>query len=655
MTDLGITGFDPLDENLTPESAERPFFQDATRRVIQNILRSYTGYFDVFSELLQNSLDAIDEKRSAAKKPYAPRLNILIDILNNKIRVVDNGIGMTLNQFKYCFRPSVSYKHRRESRGHKGVGATFLAYNYDYIKLQSKKDGQAIAAALKLGRHWAEDRTSSVQRPLFEGVQFDCQELLTEESGTCVEIHISKGQRPNLSWLGATSANVWFDALRLRTPLGGIYLIAPDRKIEIDGTIEVIDAAGSRTVHRFSRSEYYYPHELPNIHKIKSITEIENRMNSLTGDPGNRMTRLGDEYRRLDAIYEIWTYDQILENDILMRNISDDQKEIIGRHKLCIYGCFASTAKTWTDFQNNYLKVHKNASMLKGGMLLASDFMVQGDLYVIPLTSTIGYQNNTHLILHLLDGDPDMGRKVFQPEIKLLADELSRRCVDIFKKYLALMREDTGAPPPYSSRDLWKWKTDQDNRRTTHPLNCRFDSRSVAVTSEPQSEQDVIALFHEIVGLEGVEGYLFLGTSGYGQYDSVFLTHYSRKHVYEKNNSKLGVSDNVVDGKESAPYILEYKYDLDGLIADVESEKKFLRDIDLLVCWQIGEDYKDSYSIRPYLVGDEGSTRHFYAATHALYRDREKDLEIICLKDLIGYINQPEAIEGEQRARYGAA
>jgi hypothetical protein len=70
--------------------------------------------------------------------------------------------------------------------------------------------------------------------------------------------------------------------------------------------------------------------------------------------------------------------------------------------------------------------------------------MPQGDLMVIPLTSTIGYQANTHILVHLTDGNPDMGRKVFQPETKALGDELARRVVDVFKRYLSLMREDTG-------------------------------------------------------------------------------------------------------------------------------------------------------------------------------------------------------------------
>ena len=116
---------------------------------------------------------------------------------------------------------------------------------------------------------------------------------------------------------------------------------------------------------------------------------------------------------------------------------------------------------------------------------------------VIPLTSTIGYQNNAHILIHLTDGNPDMGRKVFQPEIKLLAEELSRRVVDVFKRYLRLMREDTGAPMSGESDDLWHWQQRQVAYRTQHPFQLVVGDRNATLLSIPQSEQDVIGLFHE--------------------------------------------------------------------------------------------------------------------------------------------------------------
>jgi hypothetical protein len=52
------TTWDPLEEKPTTELVGA-----AIKRQIKNILKSYTGYYDLFSELIQNSLDALDERK----------------------------------------------------------------------------------------------------------------------------------------------------------------------------------------------------------------------------------------------------------------------------------------------------------------------------------------------------------------------------------------------------------------------------------------------------------------------------------------------------------------------------------------------------------------------------------------------------------------
>jgi len=97
--------------------------------------------------------------------------------------------------------------------------------------------------------------------------------------------------------------------------------------------------------------------------------------------------------------------------------------------------------------------------------------------------------------VHFADGNPDMGRKVFQPELTELADELSRRAVGIFRRYLTLMRPDTGVAVVPATRELFNWKVQQLRFRDENPLSLKADGRSVSVISRPQQEQDVIALF----------------------------------------------------------------------------------------------------------------------------------------------------------------
>ncbi len=64
---LPVEGWDPL----APTDDDPNVFAAAQKREIRNILKSYTGYYDLFSEMIQNALDAV-EKRSAESEPGYP-------------------------------------------------------------------------------------------------------------------------------------------------------------------------------------------------------------------------------------------------------------------------------------------------------------------------------------------------------------------------------------------------------------------------------------------------------------------------------------------------------------------------------------------------------------------------------------------------------
>jgi hypothetical protein len=205
-----LEGFDPLSGNGEDLNAVGSVFEDATKRVIHNILRSYTGYFDLFSEAIQNSLDAVEIAQKRRGSEYHPTLWITIDIPASRFRIADNGIGMDLEQFKYCFRPNVSFKKSAQVRGEKGVGATFLAYGFSFASLQSKHKGEFLSAILRQGRQWAEDERGVIPRPKFEPQSFSVPELEGEETGTCLEIITGNaaGERPkDFSWLQAENAS----------------------------------------------------------------------------------------------------------------------------------------------------------------------------------------------------------------------------------------------------------------------------------------------------------------------------------------------------------------------------------------------------------------------------------------------------------------
>jgi Histidine kinase-, DNA gyrase B-, and HSP90-like ATPase len=654
-----LDGFDPLAEDESTTSvALSQIFEVSRKREVQNILKSYTGTFDLFSELLQNSLDAVQARQRLRTSGYEPHVWVSIDIPDRKVAVIDNGIGMNEEQLKYCLRPSVSFKKQADLRGHKGVGATFLAYGFSFIKLQSKQSNAGVAVILRQGRQWTEDSSGTIPRPTLSATEFAVPQLIGEESGTSVEIIVGKspGERPrDLSWLGARTAEQWYNVLRIKTPLGGVYLSTS--KFSPRVTIQVRSSDKEVSEYTKNRAEYYYPHEIPGL-KVQSLRDVSKAADAIQGDSQTKLLKLPAEFKRLQCVWDVWGKEEILEEDSYFSSaLTDEDKEIIERHNVIVYAAFLHSAKLWTEFNDEILGLRKGQRIIHGGLQLATDFMTQGDLFVIPLTSAIGYQANSHVIVHFTDGNPDMGRKVFQPELMTLAQKLAVRSVNAFRRFLLYVRPDAGAQNITPDKEVYDWKRAQEQFRDHNPLTLIIEGRSISLVSRPRQEQDVIALFHELLGTRILKGFQFFGTSQSDRYDSVFFMSYVENDnvLFDPKNNRLGVRREYGLPYVTEPKILEYKFEFDSLVADFENEAKFAKHVDFVVCWSAGDQFRERFYLQSLLVGDEGSTRQVFGATHQVFSIGSQDqpaFELLILEDLISWLQDPVGEEARQKLRY---
>ena len=68
--------WDPLQHSSDKLDAE--ILSAAKKRQIKNILKSYVGTYDPFSEMIQNSMDAVDHRKSILnEKGYKKRSGLL--------------------------------------------------------------------------------------------------------------------------------------------------------------------------------------------------------------------------------------------------------------------------------------------------------------------------------------------------------------------------------------------------------------------------------------------------------------------------------------------------------------------------------------------------------------------------------------------------
>ncbi len=100
--------WDPLESG---RSIEKEFVIAAQKRQLKNIINSYVGMYDAFSELIQNAMDATDRRKAELnEKDYKGKLWVTIDLSENSISITDNGIGFDEDQFKSFLAPNISFK-----------------------------------------------------------------------------------------------------------------------------------------------------------------------------------------------------------------------------------------------------------------------------------------------------------------------------------------------------------------------------------------------------------------------------------------------------------------------------------------------------------------------------------------------------------------
>lgn len=165
----------------------------------------------------------------------------------------------------------------------------------------------------------------------------------------------------------------------------------------------------------------------------------------------------------------------------------------------------------------------------------------------------------------------------------------------------------------------------------------------------------MVALLHELVGIEVVRGLKFFATSSNDRYDSLFCCVYNDDSLlFLREGNRLGVSRDLPRPYTSEPKVLEYKYDFEALIGDFEKEEKYAKHVDLVVCWQASKGYREKFFLNSLLVGDEGTSRHFFGSTHQAYPigGQNAEFEVMILDDLLKYIADPVGEEARQKAEY---
>lgn len=640
----------------------------AQRREIRNILKSYTGYYDLFSELIQNALDAV-ERRITETSPlsYSPKIWIQINIGRPSVSVTDNGCGMGLTQFKQFVRPNFSFKEGQTSRGSKGVGATYLAYGFNFLEVATKLEGKTYSGVLRDGRRWVEDKTETVLRPKFETKAPSHKIFESLDRGTSMTVQlIGQNIRPKeLGWIGAANAEQWMYILRSFTPLGGIYLCGEDAPaVEIE--LEVVSqGSGTSTVKMVSQPYYLYPHEvIARTADLREYLDYQKKMLERSQD----ISKVPAKFKKLNGIWGEWTGEDVLgskNNCPIIPRLDENEQKLVRELGINLYIFLAFSTDLWDQLNDSRLGLRKGHRFLRGGLQLATRHMPQGLPLTIPMTNNIGFQNLAHVVVHFENAEPDLGRKGFQPEQVRVAEKLSVSAVTAFRKRFNMLRQPGGAKIFDDELKLSTWIKQQEKHEQEFPLvitgkGLFMPAEELPIRSEPLVEQDVVALFNQMLSSGLIRGVQLIASSQYNQYDGLYRIKMAfpfDKFVLSENNP-LGIHQEFFaehsNDLETAAKILEYKHSVDGLVEEIQAEVKNTDEIGLVIAWEMGEKWKKIFDVVSYLDEDNVHHRQIHGTTHSFFHSVSGShaFEGIILRDLVSYLQNPANESQLQRIRY---
>ncbi|QWH49274.1 ATP-binding protein [Bacillus mycoides] len=634
--------FNPL--ILTNESSTTEQYNaEVMRNSVKEIIGSYHHQFDHPYECIQNAVDICEKlfyslMQHSSSIDYVPTVRIIVNLKDNSLTVIDNGLGMSKEVIqRYFFTPYATIKSIIDNdasirqRGEKGVGATFLSYGCNLIHVTSKSrvTGEITSGILENALDWCNKEIELIPMPVVKPHE-PHQEIYNVEHGTVIRIEFS--ENTNISNLkeNGNNCNQREAILRLHTALGYIDNTEDSFFKSLRAELTVITEEGIDE--KLIETGYLYPH---------LTTESAINLDTLVRTAG----KLKDSQRDMNISWKNFSYDEVsdivssrMENSRYMRqNKKTKLSNILNKHKPEIYVAFTYGSDFWEE-RNHEIWGEELDGYLKHGITFSTKSQKIGENKRIDFTFRTGDFNRFFILLNMKNLKGDIGRKSLNEDIEAFANFFANGVHSIFTNNIDSLRP---SPGPFNENQEAELEEIKDRAVDSKSL----DIKNLSFIKEPQEEQDVIALFFNLMGLNIIRGYQIYSTHISRTYDGVgrFFIKEQEENYYSARNI-LGVSaykfkNGIV--KSPTRCFFEFKYTTDGLVRDIRSGYKRLQDIKWLVCWEIGEKHiSEGIGLIDITVPAQINQRDYYGVTHLLTEGQDK-VYVICLKKIIETLQIP--------------
>lgn len=563
-------------------SLDEKYQKELIRKHLVNLTTSYSDESDIFTEIIQNAVDAV-----MARKPLSPDDERQITIVIGRRRghahylyVQDNGVGMAPNVVDKVFIPGFSSgKRQGRSIGYKGVGMSYVVAVSDHVAIRSVTPEGTVERTILHTNDWVTDNEKP-EPTVDENFQVplrvkDLANGISNGTGVYFSFHPGSDPRSLDNLVIVTEGiqkelKYWAGFLCAKTALGvaspsseapppiGVRIIL-DR-----GDDEVEEAHFTRERFDIENGKLGYPFP-ETVFRVGLDIDAINRTSEALRHVRHR--------RNLQAVFHEWAGADLINE---MDNLDEDEKTLLLTHLEWVRGYLCYSTDVMKQVR---LSLGTRAQVVRYGARLSVDGAPQGRPLELALTSDQGLDRQTHVVLGFSDLELDTGRKFVSDERILSAvNKLTQRVVTKLKEYRWALKVKDKEP---IQSNLTDWINSIAGRAGNSNLPELFAQLGAVPPAkvDPDSEQEVIALWTALLTTNSLPGFAMKAISGFNRYDA--LVDIGDEAMSPSGNLAAVAAD--FSGKTDA--VLEFKWTFDDLITDFEQKSKIPGEIDLIVCW----------------------------------------------------------------------
>lgn len=616
-------------------------------RNVSSLISAYNSPWDPLTELIQNSVDAINQRARAENPGWRGAIRIVIDSTQNTITIEDNGSGLKQGKHESMILPGGSDKIQNNSYGHKGLGFTYCTHISDDVIVDSEiADGSKTRWSLKGAFSWLVD-------PNGAATQLDLLPAAGIKTlvgpGSCVRLTLAIGRYENTIANTAVLENFfkWADdeklltfVLRTRTAIGQVgYLFNKTTSTEIDTTVTLASSGHSFLV----PFKYFDLRAYPPLSQEPYQKATDYNSNVFQNHHQLNKTHHG--------IFHVFDTDAANAGQPLkvgkVRGGIEFAAFVYACGKRNLDTALASyDPRLGSDGTFSYLAVTSDVH-------LAIDGMPCG----VPIDSWNKYGSFEQRYFCIIDAELSFG-KVLDPGRKTISrhyvDMLVDKIVEMTKSnntYLANTTFCDLATHLHSPRQPTGGRGVSDYiDRWNHYL--ALPTARLLLQKEPDDELAVYLLFSELVGRGFLPGYRILYVSGAAVYDGAATFELNLANPANLNSSAggtclAGVGSGLVARMGAAAnfkwrdsttgqnhLVVEFKVKAEELLNELSNRRseKEMRAINILVCYSV--DGAAIVNRRGALTPVHNARRDFSGITHELSYSGHT-ASVICLQTLI--------------------